>query len=431
MIREKHLLSSIFILSFIVNSAGLAQIEDEGKNPDKQSTAPRALNFSDIFKTDQTTREEFESLKRQNEIKIREQMNQSPAIETAVDPAVYLVGPGDIFSLNVWGAIEQHYPIMVNPEGKLQIPSVGEVAVAGRRLADVQKDVLEKSQAYYQSIKLTLSLEAVRFFRVHVVGEVRFPGTYIVQAMTRVSEAIIKAGGTTEWARKNAIQLRREDHSILTIDLDAFEHGGDLEQVPYLNGGDVIRVPPMLPSEELVTVEGDFRVSGMYQLKPNENLLDFLTRINAFKRNTDLEKVMVLRTGANSIPQPVYRIGTVARDSLAAIKLQSFDRIIMPSNYVYVKGAVLSPGAYPFLQNMKAGDYAGMSGCDYRSGSIKGIKVYHIATRIIEKGEKTVVEPGDIIEVAQSRELKIREILSVIATLASVIISAKAVGIWN
>src|SRR5436309_1537712 len=39
--------------------------------------------------------------------------------EGPVDPNKYLVGPNDIFSLGIWGVLNQPLPLIVSPEGSL------------------------------------------------------------------------------------------------------------------------------------------------------------------------------------------------------------------------------------------------------------------------------------------------------------------------
>ena len=50
-------------------------------------------------------------------------------VDKAVDPNKYIVGPNDIFSLGIYGYLNQQIPINVNVEGTVLIPTVGEVKV--------------------------------------------------------------------------------------------------------------------------------------------------------------------------------------------------------------------------------------------------------------------------------------------------------------
>ena len=103
-----------------------------------------------------------------------------------------------------------------------------------------------------------------------------------------------------------------------------------------------------------------------------EKLMTFLQRIRALKRNTDLTKIMVIRNDGNEANYltPFENGENYKPDFI----LETDDRIILPSQYVYVKGAVRIPGAYPFVFNLTAKEYAGMAGGDFRSGNIKKVR---------------------------------------------------------
>ncbi|MBN1894539.1 polysaccharide biosynthesis/export family protein [bacterium] len=405
-----------------------AQVNPSEQIWDKRGSVPKAIDFEELLQEGQIDREQYESLKRQRESKLREQMAEMEALEIAVNPETYRVGPGDIFSLNVWGAMEAQIPATVNPEGKLVIPTIGEFTVAGQTLSDVQRLVVGKSMQLYDKSTVTLTLEGLRRFRVHVVGEVLYPGTYMARAISRISEVINDAGGLTDWAWAGGVELRHPDGETDTFDLNAFEQSGILDKDLFVNGGDVVFVPPLRLSDSQVVVEGDFSVSGVYQILPDEDLLVFLRRVHALRRNIDIAKIQVIRTDGNS--EPLYRVQPFASDtSLVRCPLRHGDRIVLPSNFVFVKGSVLSPGAYPYVKNLKAVDYAGMAGGDYRSGHIRGIKVYHVANQKTEKGLGVIVEPGDVVHVNVNNEEKLKNYIALISALSYLVLAAKATGI--
>ena len=52
------------------------------------------------------------------------------ALESIIDPALYFVGPSDVFSVNIWISPPLHFLLTVTPEGTLIIPTVGEVRIS-------------------------------------------------------------------------------------------------------------------------------------------------------------------------------------------------------------------------------------------------------------------------------------------------------------
>lgn len=411
-----------------------AQTMDQEDFIAKKSNIPKAIDFSRMFQEGTGTREDFELLKQRKETQLRELMTRPVAIEKTVDPKEYIVGPGDGFSFNIWGALEMQHPLYVNPEGKILIPSVGEISVAGRTLEEVQTEFINKSKVYYANSHVTLTLEAMRFFKVHVVGEVQYPGTYVAQATSRISELIASAGGVTEIARKNHVELRKTDGRTSLFDLDAFEQTGGLGDNSFVNGGDVVCVPALSREDSLVTVEGSFETNGVFHVRSGESVQELLMRIRAVRRNTDLGRIVIVRKvqdGRTKKPS-MKTIVPFHPDSIGTrIALRNGDKIVLPSDFVYVKGAVQSPGAYPFMLNMRARDYAGMAGGDYRSTGINGIKVYHVASEKSGKGANEIVEPGDVVNIGQSMDERLKNYFSLFSVLTSLLLAAKAAGFFS
>ena len=411
-------------------SAGFGQIPEEDEFLKKETIKPKVIDFSKILEKEKMTREDFEVWKRERELRLRQRLTEVTALERAVDPEKYIVGPSDIFSFNVWGAMEAQYPVEVSPEGKLSIPSVGDVLVDGMPLYRVQEIVLASAEPYYSNSSVSLTLEALRFFRIHVVGEVEYPGTYIARAIDRIPELIAEAGGVTEWAWKQRVELRHPDGSVDLFNLDLFEQMGALQKDYLVNGGDVIFVPPLQLESILVYVEGDQEVSGTYQILQEENALAFLQRIRALRRNTHLFAIRVTRLneeGEETILLPFDRQDETARSLI----LHDGDRITLPSNYVYVKGAVRISGAYPYILNMRARDYAGMAGGDFRSGPIRRIRIYHSRTGKVENGPDVLVEPGDVVHLHASWNQRIGNYLQLIPMFTSLILAAQAAGVFG
>lgn len=425
-------LMKLFIIFLLFTGTIFSQIPDKQKKQEQDlSTLPTRIDFSKLFMQQkmELTREEFEIWKQQRERELINRLSEPVALEKTINPDEYFVGPGDIFSFNIWGAFEKHIYLPILPEGKLLIPSVGEIETSGKTLKQVQKMVKEKSSGSYENCQVSLTLAALRYFRVHVVGEVNFPGTFIAQAVDRVSEMIIESGGVTERAWKGAIEISHSDSTKDTFNLSDFEMHGDLRKDIYVRGGDVIRVPSINLTEQYVYIEKDQEYAGVYQISSNEKLIDFTSRIRALKRNTDLSKIVVKRSYGT---EKEYIVPFLNPDTLDfTFTLKSGDHIILPSHYVYVKGAVRNPGAYPYVFNLTAKAYAGMAGGDYRSGNIKGVSVYHVRTGKTEKGADVIVEAGDVVSLQQTFNLRLQNWVRIIPTITSLLLAAKAAGLFG
>jgi polysaccharide biosynthesis/export protein len=397
----------------------------------RQNTAPSDQELPKLFEEKELTQDALDEWNKKREIKLRERIAQGDALENALDPDLYRIGPGDVFQLNIWGAMESHIPLAVNPEGKLAIPSIGEIEVSGKTLAETQALVLEKAAECYANSRISLSLEALRFFRVHIVGEVKFPGTYKAQAVDRVTELIAEAGGLTNWAWPREISIRHDHGDTTVYDYCAFEREGDLSRVPCVNSGDVIYVPSIDLQKAVVTVQSDIKSGGLYQISPGEELMPFLLRIRVVNNNSDVSGITVVRksekAGEDSRLGPFRNRDDISRP----FPLKNQDRIIVPSAFVYVRGACRNPGAYPFIMSLTAKDYAGMAGADYQSGGMKGVRTYHTSTGKTSKGAQATVLPGDVVEVPQSVGNQLRDYGPILSAFGTMMMAAYYIGVFG
>lgn len=375
------------------------------------------------------------------------------AVETAVDPAVYIVGPGDVLAINLWGLFDEQpaLSIPITPEGKLLIPSVGALEVNGLTLQKVQEAVRQACAAKYnaQTITATAHLTQVRQVRVHVYGEVKSPGSFIGTALDRVAHFIEQAGGHTEWADVNRIEVRNAEGRIEILNLSQVYQTGDLAQNPFVRGGEVIFVPRIALQGKTVFVEGEVELPGPHQFAAHETAEDFLHRIKALDRMTDLQAIFLFRRDRPAVHLSFLHEGRMearnehaerahGTNGLAYVAaqnhpLQDGDRILITriKPFVYVHGAVKNPGHFPFVVGYKAADYVGLAGGTAEMASLSGIKIVHHETGKSEKGATREVHRGDTILVPTSGRNKLSQYVGIAAQFATLLIAASAVGLVN
>ncbi|MDZ7725176.1 MAG: polysaccharide biosynthesis/export family protein [candidate division KSB1 bacterium] len=416
-------MSKIITSLLILVVVGFGQIPGVSSNMDieeeEKRSGPTAIDFSKMFEVETVNREEFLQKQRQRQLMLQQQAVPAAVLERAINPQSYKVGPGDVFDFNVWGALEAHYTVYISPEGFLSIPTVGEINISELTLAEAQDSVFSIAKPAYDNCQISLSLVTPRQFRVHVTGEVRYPGTFTAVAMDRVSELIIRAGGMTDMAWKAGVRIIR-DSDTLHINLDRFEQEGDLENNPYVESGDVIVAPAMdLVGKATIRLEGDVEIAGTYQTYPDEPLKDFLQRVGADKPNVEYTRIVIKReTGKKNTFHPFQN------DSIFYLKPN--DRVILPSNYVYIRGEVDQQGAFNYVRNLTARDYVIMAGAN---GRMNGVWVLHKDTGKKERGPETPVYPGDMVHMPRTFEQYFQGYFGIVSTLSSLLISAIAVGV--
>jgi protein involved in polysaccharide export with SLBB domain len=353
------------------------------------------------------------------------------ALEKAVEAETYLVGPGDVFLIQIIGPISEVHQTEVTPEGKLIIPNLGSFVVDQQTLATVQKQVQEAGQRFFNQTLVSADLLRMRAMRVHVVGQVLTPGSYIATPVDRITDMLSQAGDVTNWAATEAIEIRHRDDSVEYFNYSSYRINANLSTNIYVRSGDVIFVPPVDLSKPLAHLEADNISKGVYQIKAGENVENFLLRIGVLHSNIDFQHAILVRQQSDSSAQayqvfPLAALLAEGRNGNTTAKLRHEDRIILASqnNNVYVRGAVQSPGAFPFLANFAIQDYIGLAGGTAGASSIKSS--YVIRDDKKHKGKHVSLQPGDTIVVPESLRAQFRDYFATLSQIATLVIAVRA-----
>jgi len=355
------------------------------------------------------------------------------AIETEINPDEYIVHVGDVFRVNVWSDEGLEIPTTVTPEGKLIVKTVGSFQVAGKTLTQVKQEILAAGEKKYKLEKITADLIELRTFRVHVVGEVANPGTYVAQALDRVSVLIGRATGILDWADERHVEVRHTDGTVDTLDQFNFRNFGDLNQNIYVRNGDVIYVPALKLSGDMVTLAGRVSRRGIHPIQDGEMLKNFLLRVDGYNRDLDLRDIYVIRTDTDGHERTINidLLGKESRKGMQVrndLMLEDNDKIFVPSlkNKVYVHGAVNLPGAYYYEAGFTASDYIGIAGGTVDMGNLDNVKVIHLDSKIVEKGADVPVQRGDTIIVPVGFRRKFTDYLQIVTGLATLVFAYMA-----
>src|SRR5262249_5090708 len=94
-----------------------------------------------------------------------------PSLAGPVDPEHYVLGPGDVLSLEYGGRAFDTKVFTVDSEGRVRVPNLGLVSVGGETLAAARQDIVRRLKPYVPGATLDLRLIQARIFKVFVMGE--------------------------------------------------------------------------------------------------------------------------------------------------------------------------------------------------------------------------------------------------------------------
>jgi len=126
-------------------------------------------------------------------------------------PADYVIGPEDILNVVFWAEKDLSGEVVVRPDGKISLPLIKDVAVAGLTPEQVTEVLVKAATKFVAQPNATVIVKAINSRKVFVVGQVGKPGTYPLVADTTVLQLIAQAGDVLEYAKaKNIVVVRKE-----------------------------------------------------------------------------------------------------------------------------------------------------------------------------------------------------------------------------
>jgi len=150
----------------------------------------------------------------------------APVTNVPVGPD-YVLGPGDSFSLTLWGRVDAQYPLVVDREGQVILPEVGALRVWGMKFGDLDGFLQHELSRKYTDFKMSVAMDRLRTIRVFVVGEASAPGTYTISSLSTVINALFAAGGPSKNGSLRKIRLLRNASAPAELDLYSFLQGGE------------------------------------------------------------------------------------------------------------------------------------------------------------------------------------------------------------
>jgi polysaccharide export outer membrane protein len=127
-----------------------------------------------------------------------------------VGSADYVIGTGDVISVHVYGQEAMSTHSKVRSDGKMSLPFLGDVVVAGKPPTVVARELESSLKSFINSPNVTVMVDESMPITVSVIGEVGHPGTIAIDSNTDLLQVLANAGGLTEYAGRDDIYVLRE-----------------------------------------------------------------------------------------------------------------------------------------------------------------------------------------------------------------------------
>jgi protein involved in polysaccharide export with SLBB domain len=288
------------------------------------------------------------------------QKNRKLSFEPSLNQATpknYILGPGDLIYVDIYGESEKYYEATVNPEGTVLLDNIGLIAVSGKTIEAAEGIIKNRVASFYTGLSganpqtfLQVTLGNVKTIKVHILNEVRLPGTFTLSAFSTVFNALYAAGGPSDKGTLRAIQLIRNNKKIAEIDVYDLLINGTANLDVQLQDQDVILVNPYLAR---VKVMGEVKRPLVFEVTPEDNLEDILRFAGGFTDLAFKDRISISRITGNQ-----RSISDVYQNQLGLFNLKGGDEVTVGriidryTNRIQIKGAVFRPGVFSLTEGL-------------------------------------------------------------------------------
>lgn len=234
----------------------------------------------------------------------RQEVSVSLAESEEKPAADYRIGAGDVLFININGKAEfQNIPqagsskisgSRVDGSGRVAIPLVGYIEVAGLTLPEAQKKVREALLYYLKDPWVVIEVAEYKSLPVYLLGSFKAPGIYYLDRPLNLLQGISLGGGFDPNANLRGARLSRNG-KVQPVDIFALLTNGDQRQNVWLRSGDTVYLPDK--SLQQVFVFGSVKKSGPVQMLNGElTLAQAIATVELRDTGYDLGHVRIIRS---------------------------------------------------------------------------------------------------------------------------------------
>jgi len=286
---------------------------------------------------------------------------------TAAVPPDYILNVGDVISIYMTGSVEGSVEREIDNDGKIFLPKVGAIQLAGVRYADLKDRIAEAIGRQYRGYDVSVSIRRLRGIRVYVTGFANNPGAFTVSSLSTMANAVFAAGGPSSGGSFRSVKLYRHGQEVSDFDLYQLIRGGNRLNDVVLQNEDVLFIPPAGPQ---VAVIGSVNDEAIYEARPGETLDDILRYAGGANSLGDPNRVILYRNSDQQRvgPQELDRASaaTVQVSGGDILQLLSKGTLIQPTDrqsvLVRIEGEVNRPGNYYVPPNTPLNQVMAMAG---------------------------------------------------------------------
>jgi protein involved in polysaccharide export with SLBB domain len=272
-------------------------------------------------------------------------------------PKNYILGPGDLIYIDVYGQSEKYYEATVSSDGFILLDNVGPVGLSGKTIEDAAIIIKNRLSNFFTGMSgsnpntfMQVTLGNVRTIKVHLVGELRLPGTFTLSAFSTVFNALYAAGGPSDNGTMREVKIIRDGKIVSKVDIYDFLVNGVANLNFQLKDQDVVMVDPFLSR---VSVLGEVKRPKIFEVKDGETFADLLKFAGGFTDVAFKDRINVIRiTGKEKAVSDIFN------EQFSFFTVKGGDEYTVTkvlnrfTNRVQIKGAVFREGNFSLTEGL-------------------------------------------------------------------------------
>lgn len=303
-------------------------------------------------------------------------------------PPDYQVRSGDELLVTFWGSVDADLTLQVDRGGRITIPRVGPIMVAGVRYGDLADTITRRVGQVFKNFQVSVSLGQIRGLRVYVTGFVNQPGPVLVGGLATLTQALLRAGGPAAGGSFREVQLRRGKQLVGRLDLYDLLLNGDRSADLALQSDDVIHVGPTGPQ---VAVVGSVNRQAVFETRVGETVEQVLRMAGGFNAVADASRVTLQRLvdGDRMVQVEVAALGQTPLRNGDVVRAMNSADVLRPMGMqqkrVRIEGEVQRPGEYLLPPAATVADAIRAGGGITKSGYLYAVEFTRESVRMTQQ----------------------------------------------
>jgi len=266
----------------------------------------------------------------------------------------YIIKIGDVLNVYLYGGLDINQEFKVDNQGSILVEGLGSISLAGLSFSSALKKVEEILNDQYVGTEAIISLQEIKSKQVFILGNIRSPGTFALNAFSTPLNALISAGGIKPNSSLRNVSLLRDGSEYLNVDFyDLLVNGDSSKLDSILKDGDTMLVNGIKSS---VSIYGEVIRPAVYEFKEGEtleNIISFALGVSPFADMRSIAVTRMLPSGQKTILNPV---------DAKVFKIENGDVIkVNASNgqvvdFVSLNGSIRNPREFPHRDGLVLGN---------------------------------------------------------------------------